>query len=262
MVDPDPGSLMRWHAAATLGLVLDSCEAITADVHWAQSPIRDSGWNFAFTDSCRSLTAAEVEHAADIAVSRGREPAILHTEAGHVLPGWRIEETESWMWLPRGRPLAQPQAGSDLSVGVHERPTRAMVSVFEDVYIAPNEIRSDTASFRAALDAYKVGRATPPAQALHLEVRLAGRCAAIATISLIDNVAGLYFVGAHRAFRRRGLGSLVTAFACAEAFDRGAEGVFLQTVADSPVESLYAALGFRRQFIGHYIVRPRVRIAG
>jgi ribosomal protein S18 acetylase RimI-like enzyme len=213
------------------------------------------GLDFAFADSGRSLTAFEVKRVVAIAAGCDREPTILQVGKNGVFPaGWEILESESWMWASGSVGARVGTLPSGVSVRVVERPDEAMLKVFEDVYIAaapPDAIGYTElpADFR---DAYQLGLATYPAQALHIGLSLNGVCAAIATISIVGRAAGLYFVGTHRDFRRQGLASLVTTCACAEAFTRGADGVFLQTVADSPIEGLYASLGFERQFIGHY----------
>lgn len=251
----DAHDLVRLHVAATLGLILDERRQIAPDLWWARSPAPDTGWNFGYASAGRALTLAEVNAVAEAACASGRPPAVLQVVAAEPLAGWQIAEAETWMWVDASRGVAPGEPPAAARTQVVSTPTPEMVAVFDDVYVAspaPGGI-GYTELAPSYSTGYRRGLATPPAEALHVAVSVDGRCAAIATICLVERVAGLYFVGTHRDFRRRGLGAYATVVACNEAFRRGAEGVFLQTIPDSPVEAMYATLGFRRRFVAHYL---------
>ena len=77
---------------------------------------------------------------------------------------------------------------------------------------------------------------------------------AVSSIFIYKQFAGLYNVGTLHAKRRNNFGSLVSMLACKFAFDDGASIIFLQTQADSLVEDLYKKIGFKRKFIGSFLV--------
>jgi GNAT superfamily N-acetyltransferase len=253
--------LVGLHVAATSGLVLDVVEQVTPDVRYAASAVPDRGWNFGFAPHARSLTPGEASAVCATARQHARDPASLQIEGAPRPPGWQPVEREVWMWTDTeelGTTAAANPAVPGLVTRVVDRPTAEMIEVFDEVYVATSGAGSvgysgfDT-GYRAL---YESGSATPPSTAVHVAIEAAGRCVAIATISVVGEGAGLYFVGTRSSFRRRGLGLLATTAACREARARGARGVLLQTIPDSPVEALYAQLGFRRRFVAEYLV-PR-----
>jgi ribosomal protein S18 acetylase RimI-like enzyme len=80
---------------------------------------------------------------------------------------------------------------------------------------------------------------------------------AIARLSIADGWAGLTAVEVHSGHRRAGLGTAITAAACAEATARGIRSVFLQVEADNTAaRSLYERCGFRYSHRYHYRVAP------
>jgi ribosomal protein S18 acetylase RimI-like enzyme len=85
-----------------------------------------------------------------------------------------------------------------------------------------------------------------------------GAAIAIARLSLSsDGRAGLTAVEVDPAYRRRGLGAAITRAACAEATQRGATPIFLQTEAtNAPARALYDRLGFHPSHTYHYRRAP------
>ena len=247
--------LVRLHVAATLGLILAERRQIAPDLWWARSAALDTGWNFGFAPGGRALTLAEADAVAAVACTDGRQPVVLQAVDAQPLAGWQVAEAETWMWVDASSGVPAGEAPGAARAQIVGTPTPEMVDVFDDVYVAaaaPGGIGyAELAPSYSA--GYRLGLATPPAEALHVAVSVDGRCAAIATVCVVERVAGLYFVGTHRDFRRQGLGAYATVVACNEAFRRGAEGVFLQTIPDSPVEAMYATLGFRRRFVALYL---------
>jgi ribosomal protein S18 acetylase RimI-like enzyme len=79
---------------------------------------------------------------------------------------------------------------------------------------------------------------------------------AVARVSVAEDWAGITSVEVDQAFRRRGLGTAITAACCAEAFRRGVKRVFLQVEAgNEAAKTLYERCGFT------YSHRYRYRLA-
>ena len=74
--------------------------------------------------------------------------------------------------------------------------------------------------------------------------RVEGAAVAVGTHQPVGAVTEVVGVGAAPAFRRRGLGSAVTSALVADAFDRGAETVFL-SAGDETIARVYERIGFR-----------------
>jgi ribosomal protein S18 acetylase RimI-like enzyme len=80
---------------------------------------------------------------------------------------------------------------------------------------------------------------------------------AIARLSISAGWAGLTAVEVHPGHRRQGLGTAITAAACAAAELRGIPHIFLQVEVDNaPAKALYERLGFRDSHRYHYRVAP------
>lgn len=98
-----------------------------------------------------------------------------------------------------------------------------------------------------------------PAQAF-TSIRSGTDVLAIARLSIADGWAGLTAVEVRSDHRRAGLGTAITAAACAEAASRGVRSVFLQVEADNTAaRSLYERCGFRYSHRYHYRVAPAPR---
>jgi GNAT superfamily N-acetyltransferase len=84
-----------------------------------------------------------------------------------------------------------------------------------------------------------------------------GEPIAIARLSVAGGWAGITAVEVSPAHRRRGLGSLITRAACAEAARQGVERVFLQVeTANAAALALYQRCGFRYSHRYHYRIAP------
>ncbi len=80
---------------------------------------------------------------------------------------------------------------------------------------------------------------------------------AIARLSIADGWAGLTAVEVDQNRRRAGLGTAITAAACAEAAARGVRRVFLQVEVDNAgARALYERCGFRYSHRYHYRIAP------
>lgn len=95
-----------------------------------------------------------------------------------------------------------------------------------------------------------------PAQ-MFTSIRSGHDVLAIARLSMAGGWAGLTAVEVHPGHRRAGLGTAITAAACAEAAARGIASVFLQVaVGNTAARSLYERCGFRYSHRYHYRVAP------
>ncbi len=80
---------------------------------------------------------------------------------------------------------------------------------------------------------------------------------AIARLSVADGWAGITAVEVAPEYRRRGLGTAITASACRGPGTEGIGQVFLQTeVNNAPARALYERLGFRYAHRYHYRIAP------
>jgi ribosomal protein S18 acetylase RimI-like enzyme len=88
--------------------------------------------------------------------------------------------------------------------------------------------------------------------------RAGGEPVAIARLSVAGGWAGITAVEVSAAHRRRGLGTLITRAACAEAARQGVSRVFLQVeTANAAALALYERCGFRYSHRYHYRIAPR-----
>jgi ribosomal protein S18 acetylase RimI-like enzyme len=98
---------------------------------------------------------------------------------------------------------------------------------------------------------------TSAAGQVFISIRVGGRAAAIARVSLADGWAGITAVEVSPAQRRLGLGTALTREAFAQAATRGLGRVFLQVeVGNSAARSLYERSGFRYSHRYHYRIAP------
>jgi N-acetylglutamate synthase len=88
-------------------------------------------------------------------------------------------------------------------------------------------------------------------------VREDGRRVAIGRVAAADGWAGLTAIETHADYRRRGLGTTVTAALAAVAADRGLPGLYLQVESENAAaRALYRGLHFSDHHRYHYRVAP------
>lgn len=88
-------------------------------------------------------------------------------------------------------------------------------------------------------------------------VREDGRPVAIGRVAAAGGWAGLTAIETHADYRRRGLGTTVTAALAALAADRGLPGLYLQVENENAAaRALYRGLGFSHHHRYHYRVAP------
>jgi ribosomal protein S18 acetylase RimI-like enzyme len=84
--------------------------------------------------------------------------------------------------------------------------------------------------------------------------RIDGEAVTTALSCRLDSDVGIFNVATPEQHRRRGYGAAITAHACREAFDRGADMAWLQT---SPLgEPVYRGLGFEHTLLHVVLMRP------
>jgi GNAT superfamily N-acetyltransferase len=133
-----------------------------------------------------------------------------------------------------------------------DRPNAGMRVVFDNAYSSGGS-PGDVGYFSLPSeygDAFENGHPTPPCTHRHFAAYIDGKCVGVGTACLNGDIAGIYSVATHRSFRRRGVGTLISAEASRWALKHAAKGIVLQTEADSPVEQMYLQLGFKRSFLG------------
>jgi GNAT superfamily N-acetyltransferase len=77
-----------------------------------------------------------------------------------------------------------------------------------------------------------------------------GTPVATGSIAISKDCAGIYSIGTHPDFRKKGFGTAIVNFCTKEALAKGCEFIFLQTVKDSYNEKLYNKMGFETAFTG------------
>lgn len=175
--------------------------------------------------------------------SEGRWPSLLITGEGNALPnrltgaGWSELPPETVMWtrhavsVPHLDPQLRLEAVTRRSAPAHEALERRVFglpasSVADRVEGLTSSIEGGT--LRAFL------------------VRLRGEPVAVARLSLLEGVAGLYGIGVAPERRREGLATLVTAIAMRAGLASGRPLVWLSVEnTNDPARRLYDRLGFR-----------------
>jgi N-acetylglutamate synthase len=90
-----------------------------------------------------------------------------------------------------------------------------------------------------------------------VSLRDGGGVLAIARVSVAEGWAGITAVEVHPDYRRRGLGTAITAAACQVAASRKVQAVFLQVEAgNAAARALYEGIGFRYAHLYRYRVAP------
>lgn len=212
--------------------------------------ITDHIWNYAYRRSQLPWDDESLHTARELAVAHGREPAVWQLGTNKPLSGWNDQGQEAWMVSPLE---AIPESNVDgLDISIRDKPDEEMIAVFNDAY--SSEVGEDEVGYFALPpeygSAYSNGEPGPGVAAYHLAGLVDGVCVSIATLFVVGGVAGLYAVATRPTARRHGYGRAISAAALAKAREEGASSVLLQTDAGSPVEEMYASLGFKTQFIG------------
>jgi GNAT superfamily N-acetyltransferase len=158
-------------------------------------------------------------------------------------------------WTMRPGPAVVMVANLPLAVAGGELPAGALVAADAD----PDEAWLARYHYRGASTQPPVLRdvlTSAPDQAF-ISIRTESGVLAIARLSIAEGWAGLTAVEVDQARRRAGLGTAITAAACAEAAGRGIGRIFLQVAEDNAgARALYERCGFTYSHRYLYRVAP------
>lgn len=263
MADNSIMALMQAHVELQMGTYFSDVRDLGSGVRFASSArISDYYWNYAFGLNCSPKELPDRvgdvrAHANRIA----RRPTIYSTpetrpeRLSEILAVAEVS-TEVWMTLGKkdAKRLAIPE-DIRISPVTQMDDMNHFIRVFRDAYGSGSP---DAPGYSGLPEEYpeSISHAVPSEniQVVHFIGWEGAEPVAISSIFSKPPYAGLYNVGITHQARRKGYGTIMSFVAIARAFTDGCEIVLLQTEADSPVEELYAKLGFRRDFIGEFLV--------
>ncbi len=219
--------------------------------------IADSYWNYAFLSDNARVTPTTLSQVGDTFRALNRQPALLLDAEGFSrLNDLRISATvfSSDLWMELDKAAYRSLEGlGPAKMKLSELDSRGIdeaAFVFNDAYTTADELSGGysglpeeyTVAFtRGVQNAAQFG-------SLHFIGRYEGKAVAVGSVYFAGDFAGIYNVAVVRDARRRGFGKQISAACIDVALQKGVPHIFLQTVQDSPVESLYATLGFHRLF--------------
>jgi N-acetylglutamate synthase len=158
-------------------------------------------------------------------------------------------------WATRPGPAFVMVADLPLAVAVGELPAGAAITADADpdqAWLARYHYRGTDTQPPVMSDVLTSAQA----QAF-ISIRTGSDVLAIARLSIADGWAGLTAVEVNPNHRRAGLGTAITAAACAEAAARGVRRVFLQVEeGNAGARALYQGCGFRYSHRYHYRMAP------
>ena len=158
-------------------------------------------------------------------------------------------------WPTRPGPAFVMVADLPLAVPVGELPAGAEIAADADpdqAWLARYHYRGTDTQPPVMRDVLTSARA----QAF-ISIRAGAEVLAIARLSIAGGWAGITAVEVSPNSRRAGLGTAITAAACAEAVARGVRRVFLQVEVDNAgARALYERCGFRYSHRYHYRMAP------
>lgn len=251
-------SMISHHVTANLGVYFTSCEILAPKLSYGFSnKIKDYYWNYGFRHDGGALDEFERNLVVEYSAKSERTPAIWQDAESPIPSGWVTASREAWMAVDLKARLVPAPPSAQTVVMTSERPTASMRAVFDDAYSSGGSA-TDVGYFELQPEygeAYLSGVPLAPARALHVQAMVGDTCVAIASISLVDDAAGLYSVATHHEWRNRGLGAFISGQALNFASNRGAQWAFLQTEADSAVEKMYRQSGFDKIFAGRLMTQ-------
>lgn len=257
METPNANELMESHVRMNLGVYFSEVQSID-QVHIATSKtIKDFYWNYAFSSTSAAVSTPDLAKVVEFLRRYERTPAIWQRSQEPVPEGWSIQSREAWMWQEREdwTPPMSAVPGAEVEIRLSPSPNQAMRDVFQDAY-GSGVSEGDVGYYELPVEysqAYLDAEARPPVKICQLGAWKGNICVAIATSCVDHNLGGIYSVATAHSYRNHGYGKLLSQHAANWAFQNGAEGVFLQTTVDSPVEKLYSAIGFTTLFVGELL---------
>lgn len=199
--------LMWFNIQANLGSYLDGCDEVGPALFYAYSKtIPDAYCNLGFTKDGGALSAEQVQVVERAAATRNRGPAIWQISEQATPKGYDVTSREVWMVADTDVQLGQKTIPGS-KVHIHRPlPTPEMVAVFDEVYCQSKGDTGYTAMDSGYVKVYRKGTPNAPAKTHHIGISLGDECVAIAAVTVISNIAGLYSVAVSPRHRRKALG--------------------------------------------------------
>jgi len=247
-----PLQLIQAHVRLLLSIDLDRVEEKNGVIVVSSTTVPHPYSNFAFQSAGEVFTTEQIAVAAALLQSHQQPLTLWQTEEMDVPVGWKKISREAWMIC---RACSKPDLPSGVSVQDVEIPLSEMGIVFDNAYSGqrqPGEIGYHNLPAEY-LQVYLEGRVRPPVVMRNFGLWVDGVCVAIAMVALDGDIAGLYSVATHRQHRRQGYGKIIAGTATSWAFEHGATSLFLQTEADSALETLYNSIGYQRSFVALFL---------
>jgi len=226
----------------------------TARFIWSDI-LSEAYWNHATDLSLEPGDAKEfTSYLTDFYVQRGRIPAVYLTPESHALresfieAGFKDEFTDCWMFLTEHKPYVPdlPQ-GIRLKRCLKSSDFEDYIEVFFQAFGGSDQKEPYGALPLAYKEAIRLsfGVADFERELFHFLLYDNDEPAGCALLGLAGNVAGLYSLGVIPSKRGRGFARILTNLRVEEAFNRGADILFLLTEQGSYNEQLFASFGFK-----------------
>lgn len=258
-----PKSLMEAHVAVQMGTYFTDVQSIGHGLQFASSSrISDYFWNYAFGLACApSELPDRLASVRAYAEEVNRKPTIYstpETQPQKLEDFLALEESvaEVWMTLERGR-LERPvlPTGLQISPVTTSEELDQFIHVFRDAYGSGDPSSPGYSGLPEEYpESIRKAKPAPEVEVTNFLGKEDDIPVSCSSIFCKAPYAGLYSVGTTHEARRKHYGSIMSLIAVEHALNQGCQIIFLQTEADSPVEELYRKLGFRREFIGQFLV--------
>ena len=256
MDDLSPGALLTFNNRANLGNYLTSVEEIAPSLFYVYSErVGDPYCNLAYRSDLGPLTDSQVKTLEKEAAHKSRAPSIW--QIGKTIPGgYAITNREVCMVADlAGLPHLDSPANVEVKIET-PLPAEAMVKVFSDVFCESDNI-GYLAFAKEYAGVFRTGIPNKPARTFHTGLYIDGTCVAISTVTLIDDMAGLYSVAVERGHRRKGFGKFVTYQGMKLAEREGATKIMLFTSPDTFMQMMYESIGFKSAFVVEIVTKTK-----
>lgn len=257
-----PSFLLDIHAKVQVGTYFNAIDTLDDNIKYGHSNlIEDYYWNYAYNIKCtKGQLTKSIDNIKQFAASINREPAIYLTPDCRpknligLLSPIEIEE-EVWMtFKKRGKTQILLNNALDIRLIFNEQPDSSFIEVFDNAYGGGSPESSGYYGLpKEYIDSIKNSKPQEGVSIAHFIGQKEGVAVAIASIFICDSFAGLYNVGTLYEARRNNFGSEISKVAMKFALEKNCKTIFLQTKADSEVETMYNKIGFERAFIGAFV---------
>ncbi|MFW2475331.1 MAG: GNAT family N-acetyltransferase [Sediminibacterium sp.] len=253
-----PSELLDVHAVIQCGTYFSNILVLDTGMKYAYSDsIEDFYWNYAYNLKESLSTDVILEVLKQAASSKKRYPALYLTselDTDEIIRCCRPKEIEEEVWMILDKAPAPKKSVLQVETFVNRLPSAEFLRVFLDAYGGG---QPDSPGYHGLppeyVDAITNSSPLNNVQIIHFEGRFENEVVAIASIFMYKEYCGLYNVGTCHSSRRKGFGREISKQAVDYAFKEGAEMIFLQTKANSEVETMYKQLGFETKFTGMFL---------